>query len=394
MRPAQRTRLAKTEPNLSKQAYLRDARFIFDGLFPAHFDATLLMKPAGNISRHGGEMHACHQATMEPRAASVMAHQQAPPGEIAFSTDKLPAQERFEIWREAFALKVAHLDVATADRENFRADIRVRPMPRIVLAKNEFSACSLTRTQSLLRDGDDSVCLIVCMEGGLNWRFGDESAAVMPGQAILVWHAHAASALLAEGTKTFTLRLERADAQTLTPALEQLIARPTAAADAAVGLLTGYCTQLMRMSEDPSPALAAIADGQLRELVAHIVSPDGDLARAAPFGGVKAARLRAVLDDIAAHLHDPGLSASAVAGRLRLTDRYVRQLLDGIGLSFSQHVRHLRLERASRMLRDVRAQHLRITDIVYAVGFQDLSHFNRAFRRQFGETPSAVRRAA
>ena len=43
-------------------------------------------------------------------------------------------------------------------------------------------------------------------------------------------------------------------------------------------------------------------------------------------------------------------------------------------------------------LHDQGAAHMRVTDVALAVGFQDISYFNRAFRRKFGETPSAARR--
>jgi AraC-like DNA-binding protein len=35
-----------------------------------------------------------------------------------------------------------------------------------------------------------------------------------------------------------------------------------------------------------------------------------------------------------------------------------------------------------------------ISAIAYEAGFADLSHFNRAFRRRYGETPSDVRARA
>jgi AraC-like DNA-binding protein len=35
-----------------------------------------------------------------------------------------------------------------------------------------------------------------------------------------------------------------------------------------------------------------------------------------------------------------------------------------------------------------------ISTIAFDCGFSDISHFNRVFRRQFGCTPSDVRRAA
>jgi AraC-like DNA-binding protein len=39
------------------------------------------------------------------------------------------------------------------------------------------------------------------------------------------------------------------------------------------------------------------------------------------------------------------------------------------------------------MLSDGRFLHLAIVDIAFAVGFGDVPHFNRVFRRRFGETP-------
>ena len=45
------------------------------------------------------------------------------------------------------------------------------------------------------------------------------------------------------------------------------------------------------------------------------------------------------------------------------------------------------------MLVDPSFAHLRVIDIVLAAGFGDVSHFNRLFRRRYGETPSDVRAA-
>jgi AraC-like DNA-binding protein len=34
---------------------------------------------------------------------------------------------------------------------------------------------------------------------------------------------------------------------------------------------------------------------------------------------------------------------------------------------------------------------MKIQDIAWSAGFSDVSHFNRLFRRRFGEKPSALR---
>ncbi|HEY0265114.1 MAG TPA: helix-turn-helix transcriptional regulator, partial [Rhizomicrobium sp.] len=76
-----------------------------------------------------------------------------------------------------------------------------------------------------------------------------------------------------------------------------------------------------------------------------------------------------------------------------LSARYVQQLLEGAGFSFSAYVRECRLDRARQMLCDPGLAHRRISDICGMAGFTDLSHFNRVFRARFGQTPKDARRS-
>jgi AraC-like DNA-binding protein len=59
------------------------------------------------------------------------------------------------------------------------------------------------------------------------------------------------------------------------------------------------------------------------------------------------------------------------------------------GASFSVRLNELRLRKAMDLL--VHAGDRRISDIAFDCGFNDLSYFNRCFRRRFGLTPSAAR---
>jgi AraC-like DNA-binding protein len=107
--------------------------------------------------------------------------------------------------------------------------------------------------------------------------------------------------------------------------------------------------------------------------------------------GVRAARVAAVFEEVANRLTDPDLNAAGVAAALGLSARYIHLLLEETGQTFSQCVLDRRLERVVDLLRDPRRADERIADIAIATGFTDLSHFNRSFRRRFGDTPSAVR---
>ena len=62
-----------------------------------------------------------------------------------------------------------------------------------------------------------------------------------------------------------------------------------------------------------------------------------------------------------------------------------------VRMSIRQHVQQRRLTEAARL---IATTHLRISEIVYYVGFRDVSNFNHAFRRTFGVAPGEYRRAA
>jgi len=60
------------------------------------------------------------------------------------------------------------------------------------------------------------------------------------------------------------------------------------------------------------------------------------------------------------------------------------------GLTFRDFVVRLRIQRAAELMR--RSPDLSITEAAFVVGFNDVSHFSRMFRRQLGVLPSHYRR--
>ena len=151
---------------------------------------------------------------------------------------------------------------------------------------------------------------------------------------------------------------------------------------------------LTSLAEPLSSELAPIIGVHLLDLVAAALGPTAEAAEVIAKRGLKVARLRAILAEIARRFSKPDCDLDNVARTLGLSRRYVQQLLEETGKSFTEHLVERRLERSFAMLRDRRCLHLAIIDIAFAAGFGDISHFNRVFRRRFGDTPSGVRAAA
>jgi AraC-like DNA-binding protein len=111
-------------------------------------------------------------------------------------------------------------------------------------------------------------------------------------------------------------------------------------------------------------------------------------------GRLQSESLKAIKDDIIAHIANERLSVTFIARRHGVTPRSVRLLFEADGVTFSEYVVEQRLVRACLMLTEVKFSGWTIGAIAFEVGFLDLSHFNRTFRRTYGGSPSDVREAA
>jgi len=89
---------------------------------------------------------------------------------------------------------------------------------------------------------------------------------------------------------------------------------------------------------------------------------------------------------------DPEFGPFDVAFETGISLRYVQKLFTERGTTCTQFLYSLRLDRAAQLLRRRallgKAQPL--SDIAYACGYGDYTHFARSFRRRFGSSPGAL----
>jgi len=81
-----------------------------------------------------------------------------------------------------------------------------------------------------------------------------------------------------------------------------------------------------------------------------------------------------------------GIAREAALSKFHFCRLFHREM----GVSFRQHLQALRVSRARALLEDPT---LSITDIAYAVGFNDLSTFDKVFRKLVGVPPRTYRRS-
>lgn len=86
---------------------------------------------------------------------------------------------------------------------------------------------------------------------------------------------------------------------------------------------------------------------------------------------------------------DGEISLTKIAASVNLSTNYLSEKFKKVtGVNFVDYVGEMRIAKARDLLRD---SNLRVSEIAFAVGFQSLSQFNRAFKKFTRKSPTQFR---
>jgi AraC-like DNA-binding protein len=98
-----------------------------------------------------------------------------------------------------------------------------------------------------------------------------------------------------------------------------------------------------------------------------------------------------VADYVEQHLADQDLTPATVATDLHVSPRYLQKLFRLHGMTATAWIRHRGLEQCRQALNDPKNSEKSVATIAGEWGFPDAPYFSRAFRKEYGITPSSVR---
>jgi AraC-like DNA-binding protein len=171
---------------------------------------------------------------------------------------------------------------------------------------------------------------------------------------------------------------------------EDLVIKPLTPSPA-LRHLERYLSILINEDVAADPALEQQVGTHLVDLIALSLGATGDSAELASVRGLRAVRARDIVALIKSRHTDPEFSPHEVGHRLGISQRYLQELMQETGPSFTERVLELRLQKARIMLASRQSDRLKVSDIAYACGFANTSHFNQCFRRRFGASPTQFR---
>jgi AraC-like DNA-binding protein len=314
------------------------------------------------------------------------------------SSDELPAslddQGRFSLWRDLYTACYGSVDLSRPDDRKFLLRAEFARFGAVGVGRFHGTINRAARTVSAIKsDANDDLCLcvnrahtpVLCTQQG-------REAVLAPNGAALVSNTEAGE-IRGEAENTWCLLvLPRDQLHQRVVEVENLTAvalDPTSPAMQHIGRYLDILLGPDGVADDA--ALSAHVEATLIDLITLVLAPCREAAAIANARGLRAARLQEILTGIKARFADEAFSSAGLAQSLGLSPRYVSDLLFETGLTFTERVLELRLQKARAMLSDPRLDAVKIGDIAHACGFGDVSYFNRCFRRRFGTAPSDYR---
>ncbi|MCP3390075.1 helix-turn-helix domain-containing protein [Bradyrhizobium sp. CCGB12] len=263
---------------------------------------------------------------------------------------------------------------------------RVRPRRVFGLAAVD-SACDGVRVDRTERDirRDDMECYFVVAQltGGSTIIQNDRIVNAAAGELVLLDSTRPVTSVGVQQAQWLGLQLPR---QKL---VSHLGFEPQGGT---LGRGQGQAARILsQLALDPvgnvEPAVAS-ADDYMRLVVYDLLG--ALFAPLAPLGSRHTDKLFGrVCGIIKDRFADPNISPREVAAEMGISLRYLQSLFTNRGWTCSHYISSLRLDHAAHLIerRASMKTGQPLSDIAYACGFRDYTHFARGFRRRFGTTP-------
>jgi AraC-like DNA-binding protein len=249
----------------------------------------------------------------------------------------------------------------------------------------------VSRTRKLIAGDAADMIFVVTADVPLHVTQNGRDHILDVGDAIFLRGGEGSVIRSRDRAKIATISVPTDDLMPMLPACRDLSMTVVHRQNDLLALLLGY-VRLLQTRRKPQPdELGRLASGHIRDLMAAMIGSDPDEPPVHERRGVRAARLKAIKADIGSRLCEPALAIDTVAMRHGISPRYVRKLFQEERTTFSDFVLSLRLERSRQLLCSPQRAISTIALIAHACGFNDLSYFNRTFRRRYGMTPSDYR---
>lgn len=311
---------------------------------------------------------------------------------LSFSTAPLDSRAQMDYWREVVCSTFVEyeMDVPGHPSAGFLGQVTAQTIGGVGVARVVSDPHTVFRSPTLVRrSGEDDLLVNLAVQGRVTVVQQGREALLRPGDLTVYDSALPCRITCLDPFELLVLKVPRPLFDAHCPLVRDTMATQVPGDRGVGALIAPFLHALTVHARGLAPDTSARIGATLLELLATALSDRTavDSRLKAP-GTVHMVRARRYIDD---HIADPDLSPPVIAQALGISVRYLHAIFRAEDTSPSRWILSRRVHRAAGVLADPARADRSVTDIAYAVGFKDASHFTRAFKSHHGVSPRAYR---
>lgn len=304
-----------------------------------------------------------------------------------WSTDSVCGQSALDCWTDQVATYLAAVHIESRACGTHRG--RLRHFELGPLQLNFLSATSqhVSHSAAMVNRSSNDYLLLFFEKEAAQLRHYGLDISVPEGCFVLLDNQQPYELLREHGGASIAMRLEDSWLRRWVPHPRATVAKPVVAEDGWGSTLAAMLRTIARHGlADAILPRSVIAD-QLGAFLALMIGREGQ--GVSRHQSEVLVRLKRFMRE---RLDDPDLNPAAVADAIGISRRHLHGVFAQTGSTFGALLIDMRLERASKMLRDRRFSGYGAGDVAWSCGFANASHFARRFRAKYGVSPVNYRK--
>ena len=311
-----------------------------------------------------------------------------------FSTDAVASPDRVAYWVDTICATYVELECEPGVDEGFGGHVVKHSLPGLELSQVRASPQRVSRTRQSIARADERCYIVSVQVRGRGVIAQDGREAVLePGDFAIYDSARPYTLTFSEDFEERCLKVRESRMRELLKGVDRVTAKTVARSSGAGGLLgptlDSVCAQADRLE---SVASSAVSDAILSLLAGGLSTLSSSLS--AEPSSLEAYHLGRIRQFMLANLGDGDLTIEKIASHTNLSVAHIYRLFKSQSMSPSEYLWSERLARCKRDLSDPTLRRQSVSQIAFRWGFNDASHFSKAFRQRYGISPLAHRHQA
>ena len=311
---------------------------------------------------------------------------------VVFSTSGLPDGNRLGAWQQAYVDTFVPCRIERNSAEPFWSEFAAMTIGPIVVGAVAGPPKVCTRDKSATdRDGYDFFQVDIMLRGNKASTQRGRSIAVAAGEALVFHNRQPSTTVSPTTTEVHTIKVPDTAVRGRLGETARYAGVKLDGRIPELCILANYLKSLDFAGDLSEVSVREMVGGHIVDLIVSALARLDGKENPGEVYSLKAARLAAIKRLVENAFREPTFDTRHAALKLGICERYIQKLFEETGVTFSDYVAERRLRDVHEKLLDRQFDGMKIQDVAWSAGFSDISHFNRLFRRRFGEKPSALR---